>query len=143
MTVEVEKTEGIGNTKRRNWFKSLVELTMRLWRGVDKRRCFFANLGSEIMELKDLHRQRSCKSSFTGSMQRIFASTSKGRVGNDGDVRVSVGIVECSFLVTVASCVEYGEVTAWFGSSLSLSCAMCNGVSALMYYNTLQVRVIL
>jgi len=71
---------------------------MRRWRVGDKRRCFFANLGSEIKELNDLQRHRSWRRSFTGSLQRISATRSNGSVGNcvawnDDNVRVSVEVV--------------------------------------------------
>lgn len=54
---------------------------MRLWLVVDKRRCFLANFGSEIKELKDLRRYRSWSSNFTGSLHRISAMRSNVRVG--------------------------------------------------------------
>jgi precorrin-4 methylase len=67
---------------------------MRWWRLIDKRRCLLANLGSEIRELKDLSRHRSCTSCFTGSLHIISTIRSNGRVGKGGaDVRVPVAVV--------------------------------------------------
>jgi hypothetical protein len=60
--------------------KLFLDLVMSWWRGVDMRRCFLANIGSEIRELMDLHRHRSCKSKFMGSLRRISSTSSKGRV---------------------------------------------------------------
>lgn len=57
---------------------------------VETRRCLLANLRSEIREFHDLQTHRNCKRNFTGSLLRIFGMRSKGRVGSDGDVRVSV-----------------------------------------------------
>jgi hypothetical protein len=85
---------------------------MSLWRVVDKRRWFFANLGSEeIREFKDLQRHRSCMSNFAGSLDRISATISKGRVcsgggaWSEGDFRVLV-ISRCIFDIV---CIFHGQ----------------------------------
>lgn len=71
---------------------------------VDKRRCFSANLGSEIKELKDLQRQRSWMSNFTGILHKISATRSNGSVGSgaacsESNVRVSVNVTVSVFVV--------------------------------------------
>lgn len=89
-TEEVEKGKGIGESYITNccWWSIVVSIRWR--RLVDIRRCFFANLGSEIKKFKNLQRHRSCTSNFTGSLHRISGKRSKGRVGSSsgGHVRV-------------------------------------------------------
>lgn len=63
--------------------KLSLDSRIRWWRVVDKRRCFLANLGSVIRELKDLERHRSCKSNLMGSLHRISATRSIGSGGID------------------------------------------------------------
>jgi len=73
------------------------------WRVVDMQRCFFVNFGSEIRDFHDLQRHLSCRSSFTGSLQRISEITSNERVGSGGDVRVSVEVFNCCLLLVAVS----------------------------------------
>lgn len=54
------------------------------WLFVDRRRCFFTKMGSEIRVLRDLLWHRSCTRSFTGSLHRISATSSNGRSGSCG-----------------------------------------------------------
>lgn len=133
---------------RINSREGLVKLKMR-WRVVDPRRCFLANLGSEMREFQDLQTQRSCKSDLTGSLHRISTTSSNGRVGGGGgggtwtetlwgseeeegegdvdvDVRVPVEVVNRCLLVVVPSSVGDGawDEAASFCSSPSLAGAM-------------------
>jgi hypothetical protein len=103
VTLEVEKPEGSGESRKHGSLKLFLDLTMRWWCVVDIRRCFLANIGSDIKELKDLQRYRSCKSKFTGSLHRISAIRSKGIVGIDSEAEVRVSVVSLCVAAVVSS----------------------------------------
>jgi hypothetical protein len=107
VTAKVEKTKGSGKSRRRSSPKLFLDLVMRWWRGVDMRRCFLANIGSDIRELKDLHRHRSCKSKFTGSLHRISSTSSKGRVVNSCFLLVAVVVSSAASLLYCATMYQY------------------------------------
>jgi hypothetical protein len=118
VTLEIEKTEWIGKSYIKNLSGLFQEHIMR-WRClVDKRRCFFANLGSDIRESRDSLRQRSCMSNLTGSLQKISATRSNGRVGSGSscsDVRVLLEVVvNCCVMVAFVSSVTGREETELF-----------------------------
>jgi len=97
---------------RANLREELVKAKTRWWRVVNTRRCFLMNLGSEMRDFQDLQTDWSCMRYLTGSLERISATISNGRVGmvdeedEDDEVRDRVSVEEfnrCRLVAVVSS----------------------------------------